>query len=81
MNNTTTCPMCGGKTQQGITTFTVDYNQGVLVVRNVPAIVCSQCGEEWINDTISEKLEQFVAQAKSTKKQIEVIDFNISEAA
>lgn len=46
----TQCPLCSGKVQPGTTTFTVDLTTGVVVVRNVPAWVCTQCGEDWIED-------------------------------
>jgi YgiT-type zinc finger domain-containing protein len=36
----------------GKTTFTVDLGFGVVVVRDVPATVCSQCGADWISDDI-----------------------------
>ncbi|GJQ59949.1 MAG: type II toxin-antitoxin system MqsA family antitoxin [Candidatus Scalindua sp. AMX11] len=50
-----TCPICGGGKKAGKTTFTVDLGFGVVVVREVPATVCSQCGADWIDDAISEK--------------------------
>ena len=34
--------------KEGKTTFTVDLGFGVVVVRDVPATVCSQCGADWI---------------------------------
>ncbi len=67
------CPICGGKVESGKTTFTVDVTSGVVVVRNVPAFVCTQCGEEWIDDTTSVKLEAIAARAKEQKTQIEVM--------
>ena len=40
------CPLCGGSKKAGRTTFTVDLGFGVVVVRDVPASVCSQCGAD-----------------------------------
>ncbi|MEZ4939762.1 MAG: type II toxin-antitoxin system MqsA family antitoxin [Saprospiraceae bacterium] len=67
------CPMCSGKVEPGTTTFTVDLTSGVVVVRNVPAFVCTQCGEAWIDDPISIKLENIAAQAKKQNTQLEMI--------
>ena len=67
------CPLCGGKVEAGKTIFTVDLTSGVVVVRNVPAFVCTQCGEEWIDDPISLKLEAIAARAKAQNTQIEVM--------
>ena len=67
------CPMCSGKVKPGTTTFTVDLTTGVVVVRNVPAFVCTQCGEAWIEDSTAGKLEAITAQAKKQKTQLEMI--------
>ena len=40
--------------------FTVDLGFGVVVVRNVPALVCDQCGADWIADETAERLEKTV---------------------
>jgi YgiT-type zinc finger domain-containing protein len=55
------CPVCGGKRKHGKTTFTAEFGTGVVVIRNVPATVCTQCGEDWIADDIAERLEGIVA--------------------
>ena len=39
------CPLCGGEKQLGTTTFAVDLKFGVVVVREVPAFVCTKCGD------------------------------------
>ncbi len=67
-----TCPLCGGKKKEGKTTFTVDLGFGVVVVREVPATVCSQCGADWIDDAISEKLEIIVDDARQKHNLVEV---------
>ena len=40
------CPLCGGAKRRGSTTFTADLGFGVVVIRNVPASVCGQCGAD-----------------------------------
>lgn len=67
------CPLCKGEKQKGKTTFTVDLGFGVVVVRDVTATVCSQCGADWISDDIAKKLEPLVEEARSKRHQVEVI--------
>ncbi len=69
----TQCPLCSGHIQPGTTTFTVDLKTGVVVVRNVPAWVCTQCGEDWIEDAISEKLENIAKRARQQNTQLEMV--------
>ena len=56
----------------GTTTFTADFGVGVVVVRDVPATPCSQCGAEWIDDATAGKLEVVVAEARRKHSLVEV---------
>jgi len=67
-----TCPSCGGKKTKGKTTFSADLGSGGVVVREVDATICSQCGEEWIDDTTARQLEQIVDDARARRLQVEV---------
>ena len=72
MKSKNLCPICGGTKTRGTTTFTVDLGFGVVVVRNVPALVCDQCGADWIADEIAERLEKTVNDARQRHRQVEV---------
>jgi YgiT-type zinc finger domain-containing protein len=72
MNTNNLCHICGGTKTQGTTTFTVDLGFGVVVIRNVPALVCEQCGADWIADETAEQLEITVNDARQRHRQVEV---------
>ena len=69
------CPLCGGEKEDGKTTYSVDLNFGVVVVRNVPAKICSQCGEEWIEHDVSKQLEKVIDTARQSHSQVEILSF------
>jgi len=69
------CPLCRGEKKPGATTYSVDLGFGVVVVRNVPAKICNQCGEEWIEEKVAKELEKIVENAHLTQCQLEVIPF------
>lgn len=51
------CIICRqGETQPGVTTMTFERNGLTLVVKNVPARVCVNCGEEYVDEEIAAKL-------------------------
>jgi len=75
MKTKSLCPICGGIKKHGATTFTVDLGFGVVVVRNVPALVCDQCGADWIADEIAQRLEATVNQARQNHRQVEVMAY------
>jgi YgiT-type zinc finger domain-containing protein len=66
----------GGK-KPGKTTFTVDLGFGAVVVREVPATVCSQCGADWIDDSIAAKLEEIVNDARKKHHTVEVTTLSV----
>jgi YgiT-type zinc finger domain-containing protein len=70
------CYACGGTMKKGETTFTTDFGSGVVVVRNVPATVCSQCGMEWINDNTAAKIETIVKDAKDKHSTVEIMSLS-----
>lgn len=67
------CPLCGGEKAKGKTTFVADLGFGVVVVRDVPATVCSQCGEEWLDPETAERLERIVEEARRRRCEVEVL--------
>lgn len=73
MKHEKVCPICGGTFEKGRTTFTVDYQAGVVVVRNVAAHICDQCGEAWIEDQVAAELERIVNKARQEKNEFQVI--------
>ena len=54
------------------TTFTADLEFGIVVFRSVPALRCSMCGADWIQDDIAARLELIVNEAKQKRLQVEV---------
>lgn len=70
------CPVCrGGRKQAGTTTFTVELGFGVVVVRDVPALVCDLCGTDWLEDSVAEKLELIVEQARIKHPVVKVANW------
>lgn len=73
--NENICPLCNGSKKEGTKNFSVELGFGVVVVRNVPAKVCAQCGADWISDDASERLEKIVDDARQKHNQVEVSAF------
>ena len=67
------CPLCGGRKHPGRTTYTADLASALVVVRNVPAMICSLCGEQWIDSPTAADLERITDVARAKGHQIEVL--------
>jgi len=67
------CPLCGGSKAPGTTTFTAELGFGVVVIRHVPATVCSQCGEDRIADDVARRIETLVDDARRKRSPVAVM--------
>ena len=56
------CDLCGGELQPGKTTLEIWLGEELLVIKDVSADVCQQCGEAYISAEISAKLDHFLAE-------------------
>ena len=72
-----TCFFCGGEMKK-ITVGNFDYRlEGQLyVIKKVPAGLCQQCGEKYIEAEVGRKMNQLIAEKKfSRTEEVGVIDY------
>ncbi len=72
-HSTDICAMCGGHCEHGTTTSTTDFGDALIVVRSVPALVCQQCGEAWVETAALGALEDIVTNARARKVPVEIV--------
>lgn len=51
------CALCGGKLHEGFTEPVMKVGNVVVVIKNVPALVCNCCGEAYLTPVTSEKID------------------------
>ena len=76
MKENSVCPVCYCQKIEDTTTFTVDLDTGVIVVRHVPALVCNMCGVEWVEDSVAEVLEKIIDDVRRNGSVIEVKEYD-----
>lgn len=70
------CPICRqAEPQAGNTTVTLERNGVTVVTRHVPALVCPNCGEAYVDEDASRRLLESAAQAATTGSELELRDF------
>lgn len=66
------CVICRhGKTQLGTATLTLTRDSMTLVVKDVPAQVCDNCGEEYLDADVSARLRETLEE--EAKAGVEVV--------
>ena len=71
------CTVCkNGETKSGKSVVTLTKDEFVIVIKNVPAKICKDCGEEYVNDETTRLI--LAAANESFKKGValEVLEFS-----
>ena len=70
------CCFCKtGESAPGATTVTLDRNGTVVVVRDVPADVCRQCGEAFLSVEVADEVSRRADKAVENGAEFEILKF------
>ncbi|GHV20080.1 hypothetical protein FACS189494_03140 [Spirochaetia bacterium] len=76
------CFLCKGQLENKTSTFMVEIENSIVIIKNVPSQICSQCGEVSYTATIALQLEQIVEAIKpGIKLHTEISIINYTEQA
>jgi YgiT-type zinc finger domain-containing protein len=76
------CPYCGQQTvDPGLTNHSYIEGRLVVVIRNVPADVCSNCGEAYFDGATTDQLQAAIWQARASGEELSVREFPAPRAA
>jgi YgiT-type zinc finger domain-containing protein len=68
-----TCPVCRkGETRPGTSTVTLEREGLTFVVKDVPAMVCENCGEEYIDALVTERVLQMADEAAAAGSLVDI---------
>ena len=70
------CLFCKhGETQQSTTVITLSRGETTVVFKGVPADVCENCGEAYVNDDITRELLKRANDAANNGAEVEIQRF------
>lgn len=67
--------MCKGSLEEKNTTFMVELDNCIIIIKNVPSLVCEQCGEVSYSDEVAKQLEKLVNDVRNSITEITVINY------
>jgi YgiT-type zinc finger domain-containing protein len=71
-----TCIICKqGETQPGLVTVTLQRGETTVIVREVPADVCENCGEYYLSDVISGEVLAMAEDAVRKGVEVEILRY------
>ena len=70
------CIKCTGKLEEKKVNYIVNLENTIIIIKNVPAKVCTNCNEQYFDDTTSENIEKIVNQLKELSTEITIVNYN-----
>ena len=74
-NKVKRCPLCGGEMHDGVTTIPFLIGQKVMVIKDVPAEICSDCGEAYMKSSVVDKIESVLDRLEELHSEMSVVHY------
>jgi YgiT-type zinc finger domain-containing protein len=70
------CVVCKhGETRLGKTTVMLQRNGATVVINDVPARICENCGEEYVDESVAERVLTAAESAVRAGAKVEIRDY------
>ena len=70
------CFMCKGDFEDKKTTFMIELDNCIIIIKNVPSQVCKQCGEVSYSNDVAKHLEKLVNTVRNAITEITIINYS-----
>ena len=74
------CFRCKGSAMPKVKTHAITLEKCVIIVKNVPALVCKQCGETYFDDRVMQNLEIMTDNLESLIREVAIVDYTDNAA-
>ena len=69
------CFMCKGELQEKKVTYIVDLENTIIIIKDVPAKVCTKCKEKYFDDKTTENIEKIVNELKELALEVTIVNY------
>jgi YgiT-type zinc finger domain-containing protein len=75
------CPLCGGELEEKTITHAQEYKEKIVILENVPAEICRQCGEVLLRPDVLERVQELVWSEAAPKRTASVPVYDLAEVS
>lgn len=68
------CFMCKGDLEEKKVNYVVDL-EDTIIIKEVPAKVCTGCGEQYFDDETAENIEKIVNELKQLAAEVTIVNY------
>ena len=70
------CQLCKhGSTELGMVTVTLQRGATTVIIKGVPAEVCENCGEYYLDENTTKQVLSMAEQAVKNRAEVEILSF------
>jgi YgiT-type zinc finger domain-containing protein len=70
------CVICRtGETQMGTVTVTLQRGETVILIKGVPAQVCEDCGEYYLDESVTQRVYALAEEAVQRHAEVEILRY------
>ena len=69
------CFKCNGELEKKNVNYVVDLENTIIIIKGVPAKVCTKCKEQYFDDETSENIEKIVEQLKELSTEVTIVKY------
>ncbi|HAM52186.1 MAG TPA: YgiT-type zinc finger domain-containing protein [Nitrospiraceae bacterium] len=69
------CPLCGGELHDGITNAPFFEGEKIVVIKEVPAEICSECGESYVKSSVVDGIERLLDKIEDIDSEMSVVHY------
>ena len=75
------CALCKGAVEERLIRYVQEFEGRLVIIENVPAEVCTQCGERFVGPEVAKKIQRLVWEQPCPKRSAEVPVYDLAEVA
>ena len=69
------CPLCGGGMSDGMTATPFFIDDRIIVIKDVPAEVCGDCGEAYMKSSVVDGIELLLDRLEDLHSEVSIIHY------
>ena len=62
--------------EKQLTNYIADLENCIIIIKNVPSLVCTQCGEKYYDNNTMKKIESILDSLENIITEVDVVNYD-----
>lgn len=73
-----TCPLCRGELHDGMSAIPFFLGERIIVIKDVPSEVCSECGEAYMKSSVAGNVEKLLDTLDGLHSEMSIVHYQVA---